>query len=66
MSRDRAVHTDDVHAGREARRERPAHLAGRQHPVVEPDNRPSKRVEDVATTAKTIPDFVGLWGGMLA
>ena len=23
-------------------------------------------VEDVATTAKTIPDFVGLWSGMLA
>jgi 3-phosphoshikimate 1-carboxyvinyltransferase len=23
-------------------------------------------VEDVATTSKTLPDFVGLWGGMLA
>jgi len=23
-------------------------------------------VEDVATTAKTIPDFAGLWSGMLA
>jgi 3-phosphoshikimate 1-carboxyvinyltransferase len=27
---------------------------------------PGVRVEDVATTAKTIPDFVGLWSGMLA
>ena len=27
---------------------------------------PGVDVEDVATTAKTIPDFVGLWGGMLA
>jgi 3-phosphoshikimate 1-carboxyvinyltransferase len=27
---------------------------------------PGVRVEDVATTAKTIPDFVGLWAGMLA
>ena len=27
---------------------------------------PGVEVEDVATTAKTIPDFVGLWGGMLA
>jgi 3-phosphoshikimate 1-carboxyvinyltransferase len=27
---------------------------------------PGVRVEDVATTAKTIPDFVGLWTGMLA
>lgn len=26
---------------------------------------PGIRVEDVATTAKTIPDFVGLWTGML-
>lgn len=26
---------------------------------------PGVEVEDVATTAKTIPDFVGLWGGML-
>ncbi|WP_258726448.1 3-phosphoshikimate 1-carboxyvinyltransferase [Cellulomonas sp. NS3] len=26
---------------------------------------PGVRVEDVATTAKTIPDFVGLWSGML-
>ena len=24
------------------------------------------QVEDVATTAKTLPDFVGLWAGMLA
>ena len=27
---------------------------------------PDVEVEDVATTAKTIPDFVGLWGGMLS
>lgn len=27
---------------------------------------PGVEVEDVATTAKTLPDFVGLWGGMLA
>jgi 3-phosphoshikimate 1-carboxyvinyltransferase len=27
---------------------------------------PGVLVEDVATTAKTIPDFVGLWDGMLA
>jgi len=27
---------------------------------------PGVEVEDVATTAKTIPDFVGLWDGMLA
>lgn len=27
---------------------------------------PGVVVEDVATTAKTIPDFVGLWDGMLA
>jgi 3-phosphoshikimate 1-carboxyvinyltransferase len=27
---------------------------------------PGVQVQDVATTAKTIPDFVGLWGGMLA
>lgn len=27
---------------------------------------PGVLVEDVATTAKTIPDFVGLWSGMLA
>lgn len=27
---------------------------------------PGVRVEDVATTAKTLPDFVGLWSGMLA
>jgi 3-phosphoshikimate 1-carboxyvinyltransferase len=27
---------------------------------------PGVRVQDVATTAKTIPDFVGLWDGMLA
>lgn len=27
---------------------------------------PGVRVEDVATTAKTLPDFVGLWTGMLA
>jgi 3-phosphoshikimate 1-carboxyvinyltransferase len=27
---------------------------------------PDVRVQDVATTAKTIPDFVGLWDGMLA
>ncbi|KQR10487.1 3-phosphoshikimate 1-carboxyvinyltransferase [Cellulomonas sp. Leaf334] len=27
---------------------------------------PDVEVEDVATTAKTLPDFVGLWGGMLA
>ncbi|KQT01342.1 3-phosphoshikimate 1-carboxyvinyltransferase [Cellulomonas sp. Leaf395] len=27
---------------------------------------PGVDVEDVETTAKTIPDFVGLWGGMLA
>lgn len=27
---------------------------------------PGVRVEDVATTAKTIPDFVGLWDAMLA
>ncbi|GAA3815071.1 3-phosphoshikimate 1-carboxyvinyltransferase [Cellulomonas soli] len=27
---------------------------------------PGVRVEDVATTAKTIPDFVGLWTAMLA
>ncbi|MEZ0447323.1 3-phosphoshikimate 1-carboxyvinyltransferase [Cellulomonas sp. ICMP 17802] len=26
---------------------------------------PGVQVEDVATTAKTLPDFVGLWGGML-
>lgn len=27
---------------------------------------PGVEVEDVATTAKTLPDFVGLWGGMLS
>ena len=27
---------------------------------------PGVEVEDVATTAKTLPGFVGLWGGMLA
>lgn len=27
---------------------------------------PGVEVEDVATTAKTLPDFVGLWNGMLA
>lgn len=27
---------------------------------------PGVEVENVATTAKTLPDFVGLWGGMLA
>ncbi|NUU18403.1 3-phosphoshikimate 1-carboxyvinyltransferase [Cellulomonas humilata] len=27
---------------------------------------PGVQVEDVATTAKTLPDFVGLWAGMLA
>ncbi|WP_136520651.1 3-phosphoshikimate 1-carboxyvinyltransferase [Cellulomonas telluris] len=27
---------------------------------------PGVRVEDVATTAKTLPDFVGMWSGMLA
>jgi 3-phosphoshikimate 1-carboxyvinyltransferase len=27
---------------------------------------PDVTVQDVATTAKTIPDFVGLWDGMLA
>ena len=26
----------------------------------------AESVEDVATTTKTIPDFVGLWSGMLA
>lgn len=27
---------------------------------------PGVRVEDVATTAKTLPDFTGMWGSMLA
>ncbi|MFS0703317.1 3-phosphoshikimate 1-carboxyvinyltransferase [Cellulomonas sp. 179-A 9B4 NHS] len=27
---------------------------------------PGVRVEDVATTSKTLPDFVGMWSGMLA
>jgi 3-phosphoshikimate 1-carboxyvinyltransferase len=27
---------------------------------------PGIEVEDVATTSKTLPDFVGLWTGMLA
>ena len=27
---------------------------------------PGVRVEDVATTAKTVPDFTGMWGSMLA
>ena len=27
---------------------------------------PGVVVEDVATTAKTLPDFTGLWAGMLA
>ena len=27
---------------------------------------PGVEVEDIATTAKTLPDFPGLWAGMLA